>query len=344
MIRIVHLLDDFAMGGVTRALSLFEDPRMMLLSRSTTLPMRRKMRDAPVLEADLIVIHVPPCWSRLPYLAALRKRNPRARILQVEHSYTRSFEQLRVASLKRFRLLLRLAAGLVDEIVSVSHAQSRWLVESGIPVKKITTIHPWSGRLDLACVPDRIVHQGPLRLLAYGRFSPEKNFAALIEAVGYFRPDEVELTVFGSGPDEEALKFLACAFSHVSVMPACPDPAPWLASCDAVILPSKYESFGLVATEARMAGRAILVADVDGLPEQARAGGGLVAKLGTVEEIANAISDLSNRDLTVMGRAARAGVSSQHDDIINSWLAVIERAAAQARVRCSDQFYELADA
>ena len=28
MIRVVHLLDDFAMGGVTRALSLFEDERI----------------------------------------------------------------------------------------------------------------------------------------------------------------------------------------------------------------------------------------------------------------------------------------------------------------------------
>ncbi|MXP14180.1 glycosyltransferase [Altererythrobacter confluentis] len=344
MIRIVHLLDDFAMGGVSRALSLFEEPTMTRLSRSTTLAMQRNMSDAPLLDADLIVIHVPPCWSRLPYLAALRKRNLQARIVQVEHSYTRSFEQLRVTSPKRFRLLLRLAAGLVDELISVSQAQAQWLVEAGIPARKVTTILPWSGRFELSRVPDRIEHRGPLRLLAYGRFSQEKNFGALIEAVGYLRHDEVELTLFGGGPDEEALTVLANAIPQVNIMPACGDPAPWLAQCDVVVMPSKHESFGLVATEARMAGRAILVANVDGLPEQAWAGGGLVAPLGTAEEIANAVSDLIKRDLTALGRAARAGVSTQHDEIIRGWKEVIERAAAPAKEHRSHQYNELARA
>ena len=344
MIRIVHLLDDFALGGVTRALSLFEEPRMTRVSRSSTVMMKRKIRDAPVLDADLIVIHVPPCWSRLPYLAALRQRNPQARMVQVEHSYTRSFEQQNVSSPRRFRLLLRMAAGFVDEVISVSHAQARWLVDAGIPADKVITIYPWSGRFELSRVPDRIDHHGPIRLLAYGRFSPEKNYAALIEAVGCFRPDEVELTLFGGGPDEQSLKTIARAIPHVSIMAACPDPSPWLARCDAVILPSRREAFGLVATEARMAGRAVLVADVDGLPEQAEAGGGLVAELGTAEQIANAISDLISRDLTELGRAARAGVSTQHDGIIRGWKAVIERAAVALNGRYSDEYHELASA
>ena len=81
MMRVVHLLDDFAMGGVTRALSLFEDERILDLAESRVVRMGRGISPAPHLDCDLIVIHVPPCWSRLPYLAALRLRNPHARIL-----------------------------------------------------------------------------------------------------------------------------------------------------------------------------------------------------------------------------------------------------------------------
>ena len=95
MIRVVHLLDDFAMGGVTRALSLFEDERILGQAASRVVRMGRGISPAPHLDCDLIVIHVPPCWSRLPYLAALRLRNPHARIVQVEHSYTRAFEELK---------------------------------------------------------------------------------------------------------------------------------------------------------------------------------------------------------------------------------------------------------
>ena len=344
MIRIAHLLDDFAMGGVTRALSLFDDPRMTSKSRSVVVPMRRKFRDAPVLDADLIVIHVPPCWSRLPYLAALRHRNPQARIVQVEHSYTRCFEQLRVSSRTRFRLLLRTAAALVDEVICVSHGQADWLAQAGVSRTKISTIHPWSGRFELSRIPDWLPREGPLKLLTYGRFSEEKNFISLLKAMRHFTRDEVELTLFGSGPEKGILYGMAHGMANVHIQPACPDPALWLSNCDAVILPSLHEAFGLVATEARMAGRAILVADVDGLPEQAAAGGGLVAPLGTAEDIVSAIRNLIRHDLRAMGRAARSGVSSQHEDIIKGWVAVLKRAADHRARHSATDLRELASA
>ena len=328
MIRIAHLLDDMAMGGVTRSLTLFDDPRLASWTASTVIPMKRKMRDAPVLDADLIVIHVPPCWSRLPYLAMLRRRNRHARIVHVEHSYTREFERRHVASKSRFRLLLRLASCFVDEVVAVSHGQCAWLRETGIDAAKLSTIRPWSGRFELGQISDKTAHCGPLRLLAYGRFSEEKNFGDLIKAVGSFRPAEVELTLFGSGPLQEEFRGLSAEVPNVFVHPACSDPSPWLAQCDAVVLPSLREAFGLVATEARMAGRAILVADVDGLPEQADAGGGMVAPMRSCEEIIRAISALAHRDLGAMGREARRGVANQHDEIIHGWMQIVDRTQA----------------
>ena len=219
MIRITHLLDDFGMGGVTRALSLFDDPRMTREAESRTVRMGRGPAGAVRLDSDLIVIHVPPSWGRLPYLAALRLKNPHARIVQVEHSYTRAFEAEKVSSSGRFRTLLQTAARPVDEVVAVSGAQRRWLAEAGVSSRKLHTIHPWSGRDDLYQVPDLEPRGGPLRLLAYGRLAPEKNFAALIEAMRSFRADEVTLTLFGSGPEEERLAELA--WSPIST--ACPN-------------------------------------------------------------------------------------------------------------------------
>jgi glycosyltransferase involved in cell wall biosynthesis len=330
MIRMVHLLDDMAMGGVTRALSLFDDPSITALAHSRVVAMGR---DAPSLDADLIVIHVPPRWSRLPFLAALRYHNPAARIVHVEHTYTRHFERGHVAARGRFRLLLRLAARLVHEVVAVSQDQADYLAEAGIARHRISTIHPWSGRFDLGAVRDKPQHGAPLALLAYGRYAPEKNFAALIEAMKAFAPHEVTLTLFGDGPEREMLRQLAAPLPHVQVHGASPEPARWLAECDAVVVPSRYEAFGLVATEARMAGRAVLVADRDGLPEQARRGGGLIAKLDTPSEIALAIGNLITKDLAAMGKAARIGVAAQHDEVIAGWKAVIGRAKVGSRRR-----------
>ncbi len=327
MIRMVHLLDDFGMGGVTRALSLFDDPRIEKMAHSRIVRMGRRPGEAVRFDADIIVIHVPPCWSRLPYLVSLRLRNPGARIVQVEHSYTRSFEKDRVASIVRFRALLMAAARLVDEIVAVSEAQKDWLIEVGISRDKLTTINPWCGREELFSVPDLQPRRGPLQLLAYGRLAQEKNFAALVQAMGCFRADEVKLTLFGAGPEEDRLIALAQDLDNVRMLPPTNDLVPRLAACDAVIVPSRYEAFGLVATEARMAGRPLLVADIDGLTAQAKGGAGFAASTHDVADIACGIVRLMHADLPAMGRAARTGVGRQHDDIIAGWQAVIRRAA-----------------
>lgn len=326
MIRITHLLDDVDIGVVTRALSLFDDPRMMREAESRTIRMGRGPAGAVRLDSELIVIHVPPSWGRLPYLAALRLKNPHARIVQVEYSHTRAFEAEAVSSPGRFRTLLQTAARPVDEVIAMSVAQRRWLAEAGVPSRKLQTIHPWSGRDDLYRVPDLEPRGGPLRLLAYGRLAPEKNFAALIEAMGSFRADEVTLTLAGSGPEVKRLVELASERDNVRLLPATNAIDARLAACSAVIVPSRYEAFGLVATEARMAGRPVLVADIDGLPEQVRSGGGVAAPMRNAAEIACAIIRLKGADLPTMGRAARAGVIQQHDEIITGWQAVLRRA------------------
>ncbi len=138
-----------------------------------------------------------------------------------------------------------------------------------------------------------------------------------------FDPSEVELTLFGDGPDRAELEALAARLPHVDVHGPCSQPGDYLKSCDVVIVPSRYEAFGLVATEARMAARPVIVADVDGLPEQAGMGG-RVAPLGIADDIAKAIGWAIKADLPQLGIAARFGVKSQHVQILRCWSQLIE--------------------
>lgn len=330
MIKISHLLDDFAMGGVTQALKLFETPRVRANAISEIVRIAPGATFARRYDADLIVVHVPPRWGRLPYLASLRMMNPRARIIQVEHSYTRSFEAANVQSRRRFRTLLRIAANMVDRVVAVSNGQKAWLSEIGIPDAKLRTIHPYCDRVSLFNTPAPEQRRGPLRLLTYGRLSAEKNYASLLEAMLGFGPQEVELVIFGAGPEQERLARMAEDIDNVHLLPACNDPSQWLEWCDAVVMPSHRESFGLVATEARMAGRPILVADVDGLPEQAANGSGFVMPLRDADDIELAIEELLDADLISMGRVARAGVIGQNKAIEAAWREEIQLASRGA--------------
>lgn len=325
MITIAHLMDDFGMGGVTRALTLFEEPMIKRQARSEVVPVKADTPLAPKLSADLIIDHATISWSRLPFLISLRARNPKARIVHIEHSYTRAFEHSEVNATRRFRTLLRTAASLFDHVVCVSNAQREWLSrEVGIVRNKLRVIYPWTDRTDLFTLPTANPHGSrPLKLLAYGRYAKVKNFGELIAAMRAFDPAEVELTLFGDGPDRAELETLAADLPHVDVHGPCPEPGEYLKACDAVIIPSRYEAFGLVATEARMAARPVIAADVDGLPEQACMGGH-VAPLGAADDIAKAIGWAIKADLPQLGMAARLGVKSQHMQILRRWSQLID--------------------
>ncbi|EAQ29591.1 glycosyltransferase [Erythrobacter sp. NAP1] len=324
MISIAHLLDDFGMGGVTRALTLFDQPTLKRLAQSNVVPMKPSAKVAPKLDADLIVDHMSFSWARLPFLVSLRARNPGARIVHVEHSYTRGFEANTVTSKGRFRTMIQLCALFFDDVICVSEAQRDWMAgEVGVSPTKLRVIYPWTDRESLFVIPPaRQADAQPVQLLAYGRFAEVKNFASLISAMRYFSPGEVCLTLFGDGPQRGLLQALAADLPNVDVFGPVDDPASFLELCDAVIVPSHYEAFGLVATEARMAARALIVADVDGLPEQAQIGG-RIAPMRTAEDIANSIRWAIGADLPKLGVAGRRNVQGQHEQILRQWTHLI---------------------
>lgn len=115
-----------------------------------------------------------------------------------------------------------------------------------------------------------------LKLGFAGRLQPHKGPQILIAALGLLHrehPDvRVELTVAGaqSGPQMLDLKQLAEAegvSELLTLKPALPhqDLAKFLGSCDAVLMPSFSESFGLVALEAMACGTPVLAHHVGGL-------------------------------------------------------------------------------
>ena len=319
------------MGGVTRALTLFEEPALAARACSKVVPVSSDARLASSIEADLIVHHMALSWKRLVFLASLRARNPKARIVHVEHSYTASFECAHVKSKTRFRTMLKVAATLVDEFICVSNAQKNWLAKVvGIKANKLSVIYPWTDRAELFDIDTtRKLRSPKMRLVAYGRYAQVKNFGALIEAMRLVPPDIVDLTIFGDGPDREKLEELSADLDNVCILGPCNTPGTYLAECDAVIIPSKSEAFGLVATEARMAGRAIIVANVDGLPEQVSTGG-IIATMGNASEISQAILDAAKHDLVQMGVQGRTEVRGQSEEIMLRWIRLFERATKQA--------------
>ncbi len=303
MIRVLHLIDDAGLGGITRLLQA-QEGRLGADIRAETLVVDPRRVLAPSLpEADVVVVHFTLAWRKLPFLLALRARCGRRPLVLVEHSYTAAYEHRCVPRPGRFRAMLRLGAALFDHVVAVSHGQAAWLRAAGIvPAGKLRVIEPTSDLSAVAAVPPLAPAAGPLRLGCYGRYAPQKGLPALIEAMRLLPPGLATLQLAGYGPEEAALRAAAADLPGVEIGGVV-RPEAFLAEVDAIVMPSLWEAYGLVCAEARAAGRPVLVADLDGLSEQVPAA--LRIPATDPVTIAERIRWLAQQDLPALGETLR---------------------------------------
>jgi len=120
-------------------------------------------------------------------------------------------------------------------------------------------------------VPPRQVHDGPRRVLFFGRLLPYKGIDLLAEALVHRGPrGDLLVRVVGSGPDSPALQALS-VLPNVSVENRwVPDAEirALLGWADAVMLPYREASQSGVAAAALAAGRSVIATRVGGLTEQ----------------------------------------------------------------------------
>jgi glycosyltransferase involved in cell wall biosynthesis len=326
MIRVVHLIDDVNTGGVTkvasdmaRALGPGFDIRVMPVATAWKLP--------PRLDADIVVVDFTMSWAKLAFLLALRLARPSRSLVVVEHSYCAAYERLKVEARTRFRTLLRLSYRFADRVVAVSEGQAGWLRAARlVNVGRLVVIPQALDLAALETLPAPSVWH-TLRLGAYGRYVPQKGFDQLIAAMRLVPPEIATLRLAGYGEDEAYLRAMARDLPHVSLAEPFEGPAGFLADVDVVVVPSRWEPYGLVAQEARAAGRPVIASGVDGLVEQVTSGLGMLVPPEDPPELAAAIVQMAAIDRAAMGAAARASVAGLYTSKLAAWRGLLETLA-----------------
>ncbi|MEQ8877096.1 MAG: glycosyltransferase [Phycisphaerales bacterium] len=263
--KIVHLVDDTTAGGVMRMLDHLMSQSG--LAHQNLRKLTRGSLSSGRIDADVIVSHLTISWRGLPGLIALRAMNPAARIIHVEHSYTRAFTALNVARKARFFALLRVAYSLFDRVVAVSRAQAAWLEERRLVNPEALAVIPPDVPLEpLTALPRPT---GTPRVIgAIGRLERQKGFDVLIEGFRLSPQRDARLLIFGEGSERAHLETLAAGDARIEFHGHAKDPAAAYRQVDIVAMPSRWEAFGLVAKEARAAGRPVIHSSVDGLADQ----------------------------------------------------------------------------
>ena len=318
---IAHLVDDTALGGVMRVVSVLGSS-MGDVPQATHEVSPRAPLSARSFGAGTVVVHLTLSWAKLPWLAAVRALNPRSRLVVVEHSYTGAFEAALVPDRRRFRAMLRLGYRMADGVGAVSAGQAGWMGAAGLlPGRKLSLVPCAVPPGAFAGIP-LPVPGTPMRLGAFGRYHPQKGFDILVRAMRDVPPGEATLSLAGYGQDEAMLRELASGLPHVSIGGRV-DAAGFLSSVEVVAMPSRWEAGGVVCWETRHSGRPMIVSDVDCLPEQVSSAYGAVVPSGDPAALAAAIRAMAAADRSAMGAAARESSREGFGTALASWRAFL---------------------
>ncbi|MCP1199065.1 glycosyltransferase family 4 protein [Notoacmeibacter sp. MSK16QG-6] len=274
MIRAVtHLIDDASFGGINRMLDhMTTSPALGGRHHHRIARVQRGQFSPPKLSTDIIVSHLSISWANLAMLTALRAIYPNNPLIHVEHSYCERFAAARVANRLRFDTLLKTAYSLFDKVVAVSEAQGAWMQRRGYcapsRLETIPSCVDLSPFFDLADKP----RGSTFTIGAIGRFDEQKGFDILIDAFRANPRHDLQLALFGDGPDRQRLMDRAGCHPRIAFHGYVPNTADAVAQCDAIAMPSRWEPYGLVALEAMAAGRPLLCPRIDGLSDHIRSG------------------------------------------------------------------------
>lgn len=111
--------------------------------------------------------------------------------------------------------------------------------------------------------------KGKINILYVGRFDSQKGLDILLEAFKICNREDLHLTIIGDNVVGDGAKIEKINSEKITFMGWVPHEklASYYNACDVVVMPSRWEAFGLVAIEAMKYGKALIVSNKGALPE-----------------------------------------------------------------------------
>jgi glycosyltransferase involved in cell wall biosynthesis len=222
-------------------------------------------------------------------------------------------------------LAARLAFGRAAVVLPVSEALRRGIEAHGVRARF---------RVVPNVVDPSLFHPGDATrqgLLAVGLFYEAKGFDVLL--AGLVRLPNLSLRLVGDGPLRSALEAEAGRLDLADRvtfhgLASKPEVAELMRRARLVVVPSRFETSGVVAIEALASGTPVVASGVGALPELLADGGGLLARPGNPDDLAARIREALAAEVRDVSARVRERHSPAH---VGAELAEIYRSVASPR-------------
>jgi glycosyltransferase involved in cell wall biosynthesis len=198
----------------------------------------------------------------------------------------------------------RLLAARTDWIIHISGYEYKMAMARGLPERKSSIVYNGVSDKTREHLPFT-VNPGKINLLYVGRFDRQKGFDLLLETFNRSGYDNIDLYLVGDtvlGAADYAYPDNAIRLGWV----ANTEIDRYMQSCDAVIVPSRWEGFGIVAIEALRNSKPVIASSRGALPEIVRHGiNGYLFDFVRPEQLEEILRSLDKQTLARMGEAGK---------------------------------------
>lgn len=205
-----------------------------------------------------------------------------------------------------YALIERVLSIRTDAIVNVSDYEYRAAKNAGISKKRLRLIFSGISSVKGETPPVELP-KGVINLLFVGRFDAPKGIDYLLEHFSKCKRKDIHLFVIGDNVLGDSEKIPMIDTEKITFCGWIPHDKldGYYKSCDAVIMPSRWEAFGLVGVEAMKYGKPIIVSNRGALPELVEDGeNGYIFPFDSPDALTHLLSGLDKEKLADMGRKA----------------------------------------
>ena len=255
-------------------------------------------------EVNPDIIHIHSTWAglfvRLPYLFRKRK----AKIIYQSHGWAFLMD---TSNYKKniYALVERILSMPTDKIINISNYEQNQAIKYGLNKNKMIMIY--NGVEDKVNKSNLKLNwdKNKINLLFVGRLDKQKGLDLFLDVYNKMKLENIHLYVIGTSVLDNNLPQNTKYVTYLGWVDS-KDIDEYYQACDAVIMPSRWEGFGLVAVEAMKNSKPVIVSDRGALPELVKENkNGYIFQLENINILKTILRELNKEDLATLGKCAR---------------------------------------
>ncbi|PGZ80267.1 glycosyl transferase [Priestia megaterium] len=245
------------------------------------------------------IIHVHSTFAGVFVRLPLFFKKKKYKVVYCSHGWAFLME---LSSFKKniFAFVEKFLSIKTDKIINISFNEQKKALDLGFPSKKLELINNGISSQKRILLPECKVDSSKINLLFVGRFDRQKGLDILIDFFKTYKTVNVQLYIIG----DNVLKNNQVEVPRNIINIGWVDNKKldsYYELFDGVIIPSRWEGFGLVAVEAMKNKKPIIVSDRGALPNLAGNNNGYVFSLDNLDTLRIILDNLNKKELEIKG-------------------------------------------